>query len=98
MGRKNPLSLRPDHPVLMLLMRIRDEAHRRAVTYHRKLRSKNLKESVLDRISGIGPQRKRLLLKHFGDVDTLSLARWEDLILIPGISKSLAENILRFFQ
>ena len=98
MGRKNPLSLRPGHPVLMLLMRIRDEAHRRAVTYHRKLRSKNLKESVLDRISGIGPQRKRLLLKHFGDVDTLSLARWEDLILIPGISKSLAENILRFFQ
>ena len=97
-GRKNPLSLRPGHPVLMLLMRIRDEAHRRAVTYHRKLRSKNLKESVLDRIPGIGPQRKKLLLKHFGDVDALSLSSREDLILIPGISKSLAENILRFFQ
>ncbi len=97
-GRKNPLSLKGEHPVLLLLMRIRDEAHRRAITYHRKLRGKRLKESELDQISGIGPKKRRLLLGHFRDVRGVSEAKFEDLILVPGISPSLAKNILTFFS
>jgi excinuclease ABC subunit C len=96
-GRKNHLSLKRDHPVLLLLMRIRDEAHRRAVTYHRKLRGKVLKESDLDHIPGIGLQRKKLLLRQFGDVDAVSRAKREELLRIPGISMSLAQNIESYF-
>ena len=97
-GRKNPLSLKGEDPVLLLLMRIRDEAHRRAITYHRKLRGKRLKESELDQISGIGPKRRKLLLEHFMDIGGVSRAKFEDLILVPGISPSLAKNILTFFS
>jgi excinuclease ABC subunit C len=97
-GRKNPLSLKSDHPVLLLLMRIRDEAHRRAITYHRKLRGKSFKESELDQVPGIGPKKRNLLLTHFGDVNAISGAKIEDLVLIPGISQSLAKNILTFFS
>jgi len=98
LGRKNPLALRKDHPVLLLLMRIRDEAHRRAITYHRKLRGKSFKESELDQIPGIGPKKRKLLLEHFGDVEGISGAQLEDLLLVPGISPSLAKNILTFFS
>lgn len=97
-GRKNPLSLRGDHPVLLLMMRIRDEAHRRAVSYHRRLRGKKYKKSELDRISSVGQTRKKLLLKHFGDVDSISRATVEDLVEIPGISPPVAKNILSFFK
>jgi excinuclease ABC subunit C len=97
-GRKNHLSVKGDHPVLLLLMRIRDEAHRRAVTYHRKLRDKALKESELDHIPGIGLQRKTLLLRQFGDVHAVSRAKSEDLVRIPGISMSLAQNIASYFD
>ncbi len=97
-GRKNPLSLKKDHPVLFLLMRIRDEAHRRAVTHHRKIRGKGLRRSRLDLVPGIGPKRKRLLLERFGDAESISRARPEELALIPGIGKSLARDISGFFQ
>ncbi|MFC1869468.1 excinuclease ABC subunit UvrC [Thermodesulfobacteriota bacterium] len=97
-GRKNPLSLKRDHPVLFLLMRIRDEAHRRAITYHRKLRDKGVKKSRLELIPGIGPKRKKLLLKRFGDIDAVSRAKPEDLALVPGISESLARDISGFFR
>ncbi len=97
-GRKNPLALKNDHPVLLLLMRIRDEAHRRAITYHRKLRGKSFKESELDQIPGIGPKKRKLLLEHFGDVEGISGSQLEDLVLVPGISPSLAKNILTFFS
>jgi excinuclease ABC subunit C len=96
-GRKNPLTLKKDNPVLLLLMRIRDEAHRRAVLYHRKLRKRCLEWSRLDLIPGIGPKRKRLLLKHFGDIDSISRAKPGELALVPGISASLAQDISRFF-
>jgi excinuclease ABC subunit C len=95
-GRKNPLPLRGDHPLLHLLMRIRDEAHRRAVTYHRKLRGKRLKTSRLDGIPGIGKKRKQSLLKHFGDIEAIRGATLEDLAGVPGISPSLAKDILSF--
>ena len=98
LGRKNPLSLKGDHPVLLFLMRIRDEAHRRAITYHRKLRGKRFKESELDLISGIGPKKRRLLVQHFGDINAIANAKLEDLVQVPGISPFLGKNILSFFD
>jgi excinuclease ABC subunit C len=96
-NRKNPLPFKEGHPVLLLLMRIRDEAHRRAVGYHRKLRAKGLRLSDLDRIPGIGPGRKRLLLKHFGSLEAIAGAETEALAEVPGISTTLAREISRFF-
>jgi len=92
--RKNPIRLSDDDPVLLLMMRIRDEAHRRAVTYHRKLRGSGLSASRLDQVPGIGPRRKRALLKHFPDTEALAEATAEELTRVPGISFSLAEQIL----
>jgi excinuclease ABC subunit C len=97
-GRKNPLILKKDNPVLLLLMRIRDEAHRRAILYHRKLRKRGLERSRLDLIPGIGPKKKRLLLKHFGDIASISRAKPGELALVSGISTSLAQDISRFFS
>jgi excinuclease ABC subunit C len=95
-NRKNPLPLKEDDPVRFFLMRIRDEAHRRAVSYHRKLRAKDYRSSELDRIPGIGPKKKTLLLRHFGDIDTICSTTVQDLVSLPGISQPLAKNILTF--
>jgi excinuclease ABC subunit C len=97
-GRRNPLSLLSDHPVLLLLMRVRDEAHRRAITYHRKLRAKSMKESELDLIPGVGARRKQLLLEHFGEVRAIADAKLEDVLRVPGISSTLGESILKFLN
>jgi excinuclease ABC subunit C len=97
-GRKNPLALRHDHPVLFLLMRIRDEAHRRAVTYHRKRKGKDFTKSRLDRIPGIGSKRKQLLLERFGNLDAITKATLDDFAPIPGISRSLAQSILEALE
>jgi len=97
-GRKNPVRIRADHPVLLLMMRIRDEAHRRAITYHRKLRGKNLKGSELDLIPGIGVKRKKLLLRHFKDINAVAEATVEALVSVQGINRTLAESIFSFFQ
>jgi excinuclease ABC subunit C len=96
-GRKNPLVLRKDHPVLLLLMHIRDEAHRRAVSYHRKLRKNEMEKSRLDLIPGIGPRRKRQLLMKFGNIEGISRAGVEELALVKGISRLLAQSIADFF-
>ncbi|MBN1276846.1 MAG: excinuclease ABC subunit UvrC [Deltaproteobacteria bacterium] len=97
-GRKNPLILRPDHPVLLTLMQIRDAAHSRAVAYHRMLRSKSLTESRLNAIPGIGKKRKQLLLRFFKDTNAISNSEIADLMAVPGISISLAEKIHSFFK
>ena len=97
-GRKNPIRLGADHPVLLLMMRIRDEAHRRAITYHRKLRGKHLKGSELDLIPGIGVKRKKILLTHFKDIHAIADATVESLVSVQGINRSLAERIFSFFQ
>ncbi len=97
-GQKNPLNLRPDHPVLLLMMRIRDEAHRRALSYHRRLRKKNLNNSELDLVPGIGAHRKYILLNYFKDINEISKASFEDLTAISGISRSLAKGILTYFE
>jgi excinuclease ABC subunit C len=78
-GRKNPLMLNPSSPATHLLQRIRDEAHRFAVTYHRKLRGKALVASRLDQIIGIGEVRRNTLLKTFGSLDTIAQATDEEL-------------------
>jgi excinuclease ABC subunit C len=96
--RKNPIGLRADHPVLLLMMRIRDEAHRRAITYHRRLRGKSLKESELDLIPGIGAKRKRLLLRHFKDINVVAEVTLDTLARVPGINRRLANNIFSFFH
>ena len=96
--RKNPILLRPDNPILHLLMRIRDEAHRRAITYHRKLRGRKLKSSDLDKIPGIGPKRKKFLLKHFKGIEKLADVSIDEIREIPGINLSLAESIYTFFN
>jgi excinuclease ABC subunit C len=79
-------------------MNIRDEAHRRAITYHRQLRGKRLKASDLDRIPGVGPKRKRALLKHFGSVADVTNTPQEELLKVPGINQALAEAIASFFS
>ncbi len=96
-GRKNPLALRGDDPVLLMLMHLRDEAHRRAVTYHRRLRDDQIEKSVLDLIPGIGPGRKRQLLKKFSDIKGISMARPEEIAHVRGISLRLAQAISEFF-
>ena len=96
--RKNPLTLRGEDPVLLLMMRIRDEAHRRAITYHRRIRSKSLTVSELDRIPGIGIKRRNRLLNHFGDVQSVATAKVKALLEIHGISYEIAKNIQKFFR
>jgi excinuclease ABC subunit C len=93
-GRKNAIRLGADHPLLFLMMRIRDEAHRRAVTYHRNLRSKGLTRSVLDGIPGVGKQRKKHLLQYFKTIDGISKAKVEELCAVPGINRDLAIKIV----
>ena len=93
-GRKNPVRLKSNDPVLFLMMRVRDEAHRRAVTYHRKLRARALTRSQLDGIPGVGKQRKKSLLKHFGGIDAISRANVEELCAVPGINRDLALKII----
>jgi len=97
-GRKNPLGLKADHPVLLLMMRIRDEAHRRAVMYHRRLREKNLTRSDLNSIPGVGKKIKHELLMYFKDIDSISNATVEDLKQAPGVSHALAEAIRSYFN
>jgi excinuclease ABC subunit C len=89
----SPLILPRDSEALLLLQRIRDEAHRFAVNYHKKLRSKELEKSVLDGIPGVGNKRKIKLLKHFGDISNLEKASINDIAMVDGISRKLAIKI-----
>ena len=77
-----------------MIQRIRDEAHRFAIGYHRLLRGKKTLHSTLDEISGIGPRRKQDLLVRFGSVDRLRHASLEELMQVRGISRMLAQRIL----
>jgi excinuclease ABC subunit C len=96
--RKNPLDLERNHPVLSFFMGVRDETHRRAISYYRKRRKKQLTASELDAISGIGPQRKKALLKFFGDIQSVAGAELADLVRVPGIAESVAQDIYDHFN
>ena len=80
---------------LYLLQRIRDEAHRFAITYHRQLRGKRMIDSVLDDVAGIGPKRKKALIRHFGSVKRIRAASKEELgeVLPDSVAVTLWENL-----
>ena len=90
-----PLLLPRDSDALRVLIRLRDEAHRFAIDYHRRLRNRLIRESALDEIPGIGPAKKTALLKRFGSVYRLARASLGDIESVPGIDRTLAEAILR---
>jgi excinuclease ABC subunit C len=92
-GRKNPVVLAPNAPGLFLLQRIRDEAHRFAVEYHRKRRSRATLHTALSEIPGVGEKRRRLLLRRFGSVKRVGAASVEELAAVRGISPALAAVI-----
>jgi len=97
-GQSDPVHIPKSSPALNLLKRVRDEAHRFAFTYHRKLRDKRTVGSELDKIPGVGPARRTALLKHFGSVKKIKAASVDELAAVRGIPKSLAMNILAFFN
>lgn len=92
-GRKNPIIFSKNSQALFLLMRIRDEAHRFAITYHKKLRGKRAIASELDDVPGIGAKRKRELLKRFGSVSGIRAATVEAIASVPGLSRKIAEGL-----
>ena len=94
-GRKNPVVLRQNSKPLLLLASVRDEAHRFAIGYHRKLRSKESIASEIDRVPGIGPKRRNALLTHFGSLKGLKEATVEEIITIPGFSPATAETVYK---
>ncbi|OJU82635.1 MAG: excinuclease ABC subunit C [Chlamydia sp. 32-24] len=95
---KDPVFLRKNSSVLFLIQQIRDEAHRFAITYHRKLREKKTFKSALDDIPSIGPIKKKILLKHFGSVKKIKEATLEELKMAKTISQKNAETIYNFFH
>jgi excinuclease ABC subunit C len=95
---EDPIILRPDSPELLLLMRIRDEAHRFAIQYNRRLRRKEAVSSVLELIPGIGAKRTRALLGHFGSLAAVKSAAIEDLAKAPGMTAPAAEALKLFFD
>lgn len=92
-GRKNSVILKPSSPATHLLQRIRDEAHRFAIGYHRKLRSRALLASKLDEIAGVGPAKRRDLLRYFGSVEALAAATATDLQRVGGVGPRTAHEI-----
>lgn len=91
---KDPILIDPRSPLLFLLQKVRDEAHRLALAYHKKKRSKRMLKSSLDEIPGIGPVKKQRLLKKFGSVKSMQAAKPEELMKVPGITKSDIKKIL----
>lgn len=96
-GRR-PIMLEPRDPVLYFIQRLRDEAHRFAIGTHRAKRAKSLGANPLDEIAGVGPTRKRALLKHFGSAKAVSRAGVSDLAEVGGISAEMAQRIYDFFH
>jgi excinuclease ABC subunit C len=92
-GRPEPVLLKRNSPELHLLQRIRDEAHRFANSYHRKVRGRAMTQSVLDDLPGIGPARKKQILDHFGTPDAFLNASLEDLEAVPGLPGRVAREV-----
>jgi excinuclease ABC subunit C len=92
-GQDAPLILPEDSPALRLIQRVRDEAHRFAITGHRQSRDRSRRESWLEEIPGLGPKRRRELLRAFGGLQGVRQASVEDLAKVHGISRQLAEEI-----
>jgi excinuclease ABC subunit C len=95
-GSPEPIILPRSSQGLYMVQRIRDEAHRFSITYHRKVRSERTFKSVLDEIPGIGPKRKQALLKHFGSVKAISAASLDDLAALDGMTRDAAEKVKEY--
>jgi excinuclease ABC subunit C len=98
MPGKAPIKLPPRDPALYFVQRLRDEAHRFAIGAHRAKRKREMAKGPLDEISGIGPNRKRALLHHFGTVKAIQRASYEDLVKTPGINAATARAVYDFFH
>jgi excinuclease ABC subunit C len=94
-GRRESLRLAHDTPELQLLQRLRDEAHRFAITHHRQRRDRAMTASILDELPGVGPARKRALLSHFGSPDAIMAATRDELESVPGIPGKVARELHR---
>jgi excinuclease ABC subunit C len=92
-GRDEPVELARNSPGLFLVQRIRDEVHRFAITYHRNVRGRAAQMSILDEIPGVGPTRRKELLKFFGSVEKMKLASQDDLAKAPGMNKATAKAV-----
>ena len=97
-GNSEPVELPRRSQALYLIQRIRDEAHRFAITFHRKLRGKRNLVSVLDHIVGIGPKRRQSLRTHFGSLEKIKEATVEELAAAPGMNRTSAEAVRHFFD
>jgi excinuclease ABC subunit C len=97
-GIKDPQRLRSNDPALLLLQALRDESHRTAVQFHRKVRRSSRLVSELDGIPGVGPARRKALLTRFGSVQGVRTATVEELTQLPGMGKALAQSILEFLN
>jgi excinuclease ABC subunit C len=97
-GRAAPLVLDHSTPELQLLQRVRDEAHRFAITHHRSRRDRALTTSLLDELPGIGPSRKRALLAHFGSPDAVVAASSEELAAVPGVPAKVGRELFGFLH
>jgi excinuclease ABC subunit C len=95
---RTPFKLPPRDPLLYYVQRLRDEAHRFAIGSHRARRAKGIREAGLQEIPGVGPTRKRALLRHFGTVKAIERASLPDLARVPGISAETARKIYDFFH
>jgi excinuclease ABC subunit C len=92
-GEPQPIYIPKDSPALHILQRARDEAHRFAISYHQKLRRKGFVSSALDSVPGIGPKRKKALLRRFGSVEAIKRASFEELSQTEGITLVLAKKV-----
>jgi excinuclease ABC subunit C len=92
-GRKNPVNLRKAPEVLLFLQRIRDEAHRHVITFHRKRRMMTYRKSALEKIPGIGSKRRAQLLRHFGSLKRIKNASLEEILAVPGMTRKAAQAL-----
>lgn len=97
-GRSEPLILPRSHPGLHLLQQARDEAHRFALSYQKKLRQRRLKASILRQVPGIGKKRQTALLRHFGSLSRMRKASLEELAGVPGMNRKTAETLYQFLH
>jgi len=98
MPGRTPFKLPPRDPLLYFIERLRDEAHRFAIGSHRTRRKKDIREAGLQEIAGIGPTRKRALLRHFGTVKAIERASLTDLANVSGINAETARKVYEFFH
>jgi excinuclease ABC subunit C len=97
-NRKNPVILPRGSACLLLLQRIRDEAHRFAISYQKTVRSKNIMRSPLEDIPGVGKTTCKKLIRHFGSMDRMKEASLDEIIRVPFLKQKVAEDIYRFLH